>query len=53
MKDKHIIEILDRASIVMLSESELNEIRVHALECMSFAPFVSTAARRRTACSRH
>ena len=35
MKDKHIIEILDRASIAMLSESELNEIRVHALECMS------------------
>ena len=35
MKDKHITEILDRASIAMLSESELNEIRVHALECMS------------------
>ena len=35
MKDRHITEILDRASIAMLSESELNEIRVHALECMS------------------
>src|SRR5678815_373946 len=35
MKDKHITEILDRASIAMLSESELNEIRAHALECMS------------------
>jgi len=35
MKDKHITEILDRASIAMLSESELNEIRAHALECVS------------------
>lgn len=35
MKDKHITEILDNASIAMLSESELNEIRAHALECMS------------------
>jgi len=35
MKDKHITEILDSASIAMLSESELNEIHVHALECMS------------------
>jgi hypothetical protein len=35
MKDKHITEILDRGAIAMLSESELNEIRVHALECMS------------------
>jgi anti-sigma-K factor RskA len=35
MNGKHIIEILDRASIAMLSESELNEIRVHVLECMS------------------
>ncbi|MEN3329152.1 MAG: hypothetical protein V7638_3959 [Acidobacteriota bacterium] len=33
--NKHIIEILDRASIATLSESELNEIRAHALECMS------------------
>ena len=35
MKDKHITEILDKAPIAMLSESELNEIRVHALECLS------------------
>ena len=35
MKNKHITEILDNASIAALSESELNEIRVHALECMS------------------
>lgn len=35
MKNKHITEILDNASIATLSESELNEIRVHALECMS------------------
>jgi len=35
MKDIHITEILDKASIAMLSESELNEIRVHTLECMS------------------
>ena len=33
--NRHITEILDRASIAMLSESELNEIRAHALECMS------------------
>lgn len=32
---KHITEILDNASVAALSESELNEIRVHALECMS------------------
>ena len=35
MKDRHITEILDNVSIAMLSESELNEIRAHALECMS------------------
>jgi len=35
MKDMHITEILDHASIATLSESELNEIRAHALECMS------------------
>jgi len=35
MKDKHITEILDNTSIPMLSESELNDIRIHALECMS------------------
>lgn len=33
--NKHITEMLDRASIATLSESELNEIRVHALECMT------------------
>jgi len=35
MKEKHITEILDKAPIAMLSESELNEIRAHTLECMS------------------
>ncbi len=35
INSRHITEILDRASIAMLSENELNEIRVHALECMS------------------
>jgi hypothetical protein len=35
MKDKHITEILDNASIATLSESELNEVRAHVLECMS------------------
>lgn len=33
--DKHIIEILDNASISALSESELNDVRAHALECGS------------------
>ena len=33
--NKHITEILDRASIAALSESELNEVRAHVLECMS------------------
>ena len=32
---KHITEILDNASIATLSESELNEVRAHVLECMS------------------
>ena len=32
---KHITEILDRASIAALSESELSEVRAHVLECMS------------------
>ena len=31
MKDRHITEILDRASIAALSERELNEILAHAL----------------------
>ena len=35
MKDRHITEILDKASITTLSESELNEVRAHVLECMS------------------
>ncbi len=33
--NKHITEILDRASIAALSESDLNEVRAHVLECMS------------------
>jgi len=33
--NRHITEILDNASISTLSESELNEIRAHALECRS------------------
>lgn len=35
MNDKHIIETLDNAAIAALSESELNEVRAHALECVS------------------
>jgi len=35
MKDKHITEILDKASMAALSEGELNEVRAHVLECMS------------------
>ena len=33
--NKHITEILDRASIAALSHGELNEVRSHVLECMS------------------
>ena len=33
MKDRHITEILDNASMAALSEIELNEVRAHALEC--------------------
>jgi hypothetical protein len=33
MKDKHIIEILDNASIARLSEIELNEVQLHARDC--------------------
>ncbi len=33
--NKHITEILDRVPIAMLSESELLEIHVHTLDCMS------------------
>jgi hypothetical protein len=32
---KHIIEVLDNASIASLSELELNEIRVHVKDCVS------------------
>jgi hypothetical protein len=35
MNDRHITEILDNVSIASLSESELNEVRTHALNCMS------------------
>ena len=35
MKDKHITEILDNASIAALSESDVNEVRAHVLECMA------------------
>lgn len=35
MKDKHIIELLDSASIAALSESELSEVQAHARECVS------------------
>ena len=35
MKDKHITEILDNASIANLSEFELNEVRIHVKDCES------------------
>ena len=35
MKDKHITEILDNASIAKLSEIELNEVRIHVQDCVS------------------
>ncbi len=35
MKEKHIIEILDNASIASLSESELSEVRAHVRDCAS------------------
>jgi hypothetical protein len=35
MKDKHIIEVLDNASIATLSESELSEVQAHARDCVS------------------
>jgi hypothetical protein len=35
MKDKHIIEVLDNASIMSLSESELSEVQAHVRECVS------------------
>ena len=33
MNEKHIIEVLDNASIARLSEIELNEIRTHVNDC--------------------
>ena len=33
MKDKHIIEVLDNASIANLSEFELKEVRIHVKDC--------------------
>ena len=35
MKDKHIIEVLDNASITSLSETQVSEIQAHARECVS------------------
>jgi len=35
MKDKHITEILDNASMAALSESELSEVQAHVFECGS------------------
>ena len=35
MNEKHIIEILDNASIAKLSELELNEVRIHTQDCVS------------------
>jgi hypothetical protein len=35
MKDKHIIELLDSASIAALSESELSEVQAHSRDCAS------------------
>ena len=35
MKEQHITEILDNASITSLSELELSEIRVHTKDCVS------------------
>ena len=35
MKDKHIIDVLDNASIASLSESELSAVEAHARECAS------------------
>ena len=35
MKDKHIIEVLDNASITSLSETEVTEIQAHPRECVA------------------
>lgn len=33
MKDKHIVDIIDNASVASLSQSELDELKAHAGEC--------------------
>ena len=33
MNEKHIIDVLDNVALASLSQSELSEIRAHALEC--------------------
>ena len=33
MNEKHIIDVLDDAALASFSESELNDMRAHALEC--------------------
>ena len=35
MKDEHITEILDNASVVNLTEVELKEVQAHARDCVS------------------
>ena len=35
MNEKHIIEVLDNASIANLSEFELNKVRIHVKDCES------------------
>ena len=35
MKNNHIIEIIDSVSVVSLSQSELEEVKAHTLECAS------------------
>ncbi len=35
MKNIHIIEIIDGVSVASLSQSELDEVKAHALECAS------------------
>ena len=35
MKDKHIIEVLDNASIADLSAGELSEVQMHVRDCVS------------------
>lgn len=33
MKDEHILEVLDNTALASLSQSELSDMRTHALEC--------------------